>query len=330
MWTKVRPRRKGALAALLFACVGAVASDAAQSATPVLWRDPGSIAQKNLHWGVGGADRQPAPPFTFVKEDLSGTKPKVRVTDANGVMWNVKFAGPQREKNEVNAEVAANRVAWAFGYLVEEDYLVPEGKIESVRNLERADNSIRPDGTFTTARFERRDPNMQRERRRWTLDANPFVGTKELSGFKIVLALVNNWDNKRENLSIIRVTTSDGTLEDWFLVTDGGASFGRMSGPPEWSPAPTRWDVSHYRAQPLVKGAKGETVQLNYVGQVPMDAVPIDHARWFAALASQLRVEQARAAFEAAGATPTEADGFATHLVAKIGELAAAVQSSAP
>ena len=128
-----------------------------QTATPVLWRDPGPIGEKDLFWGAGSAERRPEPPFTFVKEDLSGSKPKVRVTDARGRAWNVKFAGELKEKNEVNPEVAANRLIWALGYLAEEDYYVAEGTIQGVRGLQRASSSIRPDGTFRTARFERRD-----------------------------------------------------------------------------------------------------------------------------------------------------------------------------
>lgn len=56
----------------------------------VLWRDPGAVASKDLFWGNGGRAEAPRPPFTFVDEDLSGTKPKVRVTDARGTKWNVK------------------------------------------------------------------------------------------------------------------------------------------------------------------------------------------------------------------------------------------------
>ena len=63
---------------------------------PILWRDPGPIAEKNLAQGPTSAERAPKPPFTFLEEDLSGSKPKVKVTDANGVVWKVKFAGTER------------------------------------------------------------------------------------------------------------------------------------------------------------------------------------------------------------------------------------------
>jgi hypothetical protein len=297
-------------------------------AAPVLWRDPGPIGEKDLHWGVGSAARQPQPPFTFIKEDLSGSKPKVRVRDAAGVEWNVKLAGPAAEKNEVHPEVAANRLAGALGYFAEEDYFIAAGTIDGVRDLDRARDAIARDGTFRVARFERREPDTVRSDRTWSLDDNPFVDTKELSGLKILLALVNNWDNKPDNTAIDRVPAAGG-FEDRYLFSDWGASFGRMSGPPDWSPAPTRWRLEHYQQQPLTRGVADNRVKLHFIGQVPMDAVPRDHAAWFVELAGQLSIEQVRAAFEAAGASPRDATAFAQRVLDKIAELRSAVQSSA-
>jgi hypothetical protein len=56
--------------------------------------------------------------------------------------------------------------------------------------------------------------------------------------------------------------------------------------------------------------------------------VPIDHARWFAGLVSQLTDAQLRQAFEAAGATPAEIEGFSDRLREKIVELQRAVSST--
>jgi len=114
----------------------------------VLWRDPGPIGGKDLYWGPADAARVPRPPFTFVKEDTGGTKPKVAVTDANGSTWNVKFSGESPRNNEVHAEIAATRLAWALGYLVEEHYYVGEGVIENAKGLRRAAGSIGTDGAI--------------------------------------------------------------------------------------------------------------------------------------------------------------------------------------
>ena len=59
--------------------------------TPVLWRDPGDIASRNLFYGPGGKAHEPRGTFTFEKEDMNGTNPKFDVVDEDGVKWRVKM-----------------------------------------------------------------------------------------------------------------------------------------------------------------------------------------------------------------------------------------------
>jgi hypothetical protein len=101
-----------------------------------------------------------------------------------------------------------------------------------------------------------------------------------------------------------------------------------MSSPPSWAPPPTRWRVEDYKSEPLTAGRGDGVLRLHYRGQLPIDAVPLEHARWFAELASQLRLEQVAGAFAAAGATPDQARRFATVLLEKIEELTGAVATS--
>src|SRR5262249_21534408 len=81
-----------------------------QPGTPALWEDRGEISSLNLFWGIGSEEEMPKPPFQFDKEDVTGTNPKIKVIDANGVKWNFKF------DEEVHAEVASSRIVWACGY----------------------------------------------------------------------------------------------------------------------------------------------------------------------------------------------------------------------
>jgi hypothetical protein len=76
---------------------------------------------------------------------------------------------------------------WALGYLVEETYLVTDGVIDGVGTLERAYEAIGPAGRFKGARFERRPQGVER-RSGWTIQENPFVGSKELSGLILAVA----------------------------------------------------------------------------------------------------------------------------------------------
>src|ERR1043165_3608899 len=112
------PRQISFACASLLMCSVLVLSGFSQPATDtgkVLWRDPGAIKDKDLRWGAGGPERAPKPPFTFVAENLSGTKAKIDVKDAAGVAWSVRFAGTRPEDNEVHAEIASCRIVWALG-----------------------------------------------------------------------------------------------------------------------------------------------------------------------------------------------------------------------
>ena len=295
--------------------------------TPVLWRDPGPIASRDLFWGTGSADRAPKAPFTFISEDATGTNPKIKVRDANEAEWSVKFAGTESHKNEVHAEVAATRLVWALGYLVEENYFVPEGKIEKVGALKRAASVVAADGSFRLARFEREDPSMQDTEHTWSFKANPFVGTRELSGILILSAALHHWDLKYDNTAIVQVRRND-RLEAWYLFSDLGSTFGKMEALPRAISGRDRWNLESYRAEPLVDGVRDGKVHLNHDGTASIDPVPLEHARWFAELASQLRPDQVRRAFEAAGASAAERDGFSARFLEKIRELQQAVGSA--
>ena len=301
--------------------ITAVAADAGPR--PVLWKDPGTISSRDLFWGGGSPEQAPQPPFTFIKEDTGGTKPKVHVKDARGVTWTVKFPGEEASHNEVHAEIAAARLTWALGYFVEEMYFVPEGRVEGATNLKRAAAHLGPDGTFRTARFEKRPPHIVRTDRRWTFDRNPFVGTKELSGLKILTTALSNWDASAANSEILRVT-GDAGVEDWYVLTDLGSTFGQMGLPSSLS-RHTRWNLTDYRDQKVVDRAGRDVVRLRYQGAAAIRDVPTAHARWFSQQAAQLTPEQVRQAFKSAGASEEDVAAFSATFVSKISQLQAAL-----
>lgn len=290
-------------------------SAGAQSVTVRLWQDPSPVAARDLRWGSGAPDRAPRPPFRFVEENGGGTQPKVVVTDAAGVTWDVKFGG------EAHAEVAAGRLVWALGYFVEEMYFVPGGTIAGVSDLGRAKEAIASDGTFAAARFERRDDRLKRLDEGWTFHANPFTGKPELSGLKILMTLINNWDIEGERNNRILADAASG--ERRYVVADLGASFGRMGGRLSGH---SKWDLAGYREDGFIDEVTDEAIELDFDGlESGMEAIPLAHARWFVALASQLTEAQVRQAFAAAGATPGEVDGFSTKVLEKIAALRRAV-----
>ena len=291
-----------------------------KKAEKILWRDPGPIAQRNLIWGMGSDARAPRPPFTFVEEDTSGNRPKLTVTDAAGVRWTVKLAPPDPLLNEVHAEIAATRLLWALGYFVDENYYVPAGQIQEVKDLKRATDVIGPNGSFKVARFERRDPKMERVGE-WDIQNNVFTGTKELSGFLATMLLINSWDVKPLNTVVLR-TTGD-VQDEYYIFSDLGSTFGSMKGANNQS----RWNLEQYRATKYVSGVvKGTQLQFQFpLLEGKLVTIPIEHARWFSGLVSQLTDAQLRQAFEAGGATPEEVAAFAAAVKAKILELRVAI-----
>jgi hypothetical protein len=295
----------------------------------ILWHDPGAIASLDLSWSDRQQFKRPAAPFTFLKEDLSGSHPKVRVKDANGREWTVKLEGDAHATGEAHAEVAAARLVWALGYLVQRSYFVDGGVIEHVAHLHRA-SALTRDGRFPGAGFKERSSALENTKQHWSFDKNPFVGTRELSGLMILMTMISNWDLNPRNLEILEARGPGGTIERQYVVTDLGAAFGHMEDgrPPHsllsmypW----TMWNLHDYQQQRFIEGVTDGRLELHFRGNVDFRTVPIDHARWFAGLVSQLTPQQVRAAFEAGGATPQEVDGFSARFLEKVRELQQAV-----
>ena len=245
------------------------------------------------------------------------------MTDARGQRWKLKFTGGRG--NEVHAEIAAGRLAWALGYFTEEHYYVGDGRIEKLGPLARAATVIQPDGRFQGARFEKRPAGLVEADGRWSLADNPFQGTKELSGLKLLAAMLHHWDIKDENFGVMGFSRPDGTAEQRFVLIDLGSTFGRMAR--GLLGDRTKWNLEHYRGQTFLAGIDGRTLKLNHRSAHPFGReIPIEHARWFAGLASQLQERQVRRAFEASGANAGEVAGFTAAFMAKVAELVAAVR----
>jgi hypothetical protein len=287
---------------------------------PLLREDAGSVSSRDLFWGVGTAERAPQGPFKFIEEKTNGTQPKIVVSDSSGVTWDVKFG------SEAHAEIAASRLMHAVGYYTEELYFVPSGRVDGVPTLRRAGEHLDAAGAFSNGRFSRRDPNVTvAKKEEWSFRENPFLGQKALSGLVIMMTMLNNWDIRGpSNNAVVHAKTPAGLQERRYLVSDLGATFGRMGGRLSNH---SKWKLEDYRAEGFIEKVESGVVHLDYDGiDSGMDRVPLEHARWFATIVSQLTSEQVRRAFDAAGAAPEEADGFTKRFMEKIAELQAAVR----
>src|SRR6185295_2165290 len=159
-----------AVAILASVALGILTSPAVATAQPRrILEDRGPVQDLDLYWGNASPDRAPISPFTFISEDLGGTNPKAIVRDANGVLWAAKW------DEEVHAEVAATRLAWAMGLHVEETYFVDAGQIvfpHGKPSFRRLGSFIDKSGRFRAARFERRDPEVV-NKGTWQINETP-------------------------------------------------------------------------------------------------------------------------------------------------------------
>jgi hypothetical protein len=309
-----------------------------QSRRAVLWRNPGPAESLDLAAGPGGRDGAPAPPFRFVEEHPTGSFPCVSVRDARDRVWRVKWG------DEVHTEVFATRMAWAAGYFVEVNYFVPAGRIEGADTLQRAGRYVAADGAFRDARFELDEPGVVKhfDEHSWAWNDNPFVGTHELAGLKIMMMLLSNWDNKDvrdvargSNTAIFEYRMDRDLLEARYLIIDWGAALG-----PWGSHVLTRgrWDCEAFAAQndQFVLGMDGDAVRWGYRGQRTPDAVMAitrEDVRWLHERVGALTDEQIGAALRASGGTETDIAGFTVALrqrLSCLGEIAGAAPARHP
>lgn len=295
----------------------------------VLWRQPTDIASRNLFYGPGGERDAPHSVFTFVKEDRKGTNPKIVVRDENGVKWKVKLGV------EARPETVATRLVWAVGYSANEDYFLPELRVQGLpAHLHRGQNLVGPDGSIRNVRLKR---YVEGEKKigDWRWRENPFSGTRELNGLRVMMALINNWDLKDENNSVY---DEKGSGEHVYLVSDLGASFGTTGR--SWTPADGKGNLGSYQRSKFISKVTARYVsfyvptrpaiieifdpkefisrlELRWIGR----HIPRADVEWIGQLLAQLSPAQVEDAFRAAGYPPEEVQAFSSIVEERIAEL---------
>jgi hypothetical protein len=273
--------------------------------TPVLWREPTDIASRDLMTGPGGDAMKPdLSKVTLIKEEpKTGYSVKYRVRDAAGQEWVVKVG------EEAQAETAASRLVWAAGYLTDITYLAPLVNIEGK-------------GTVENARFEARPKDVKRYDEEWDWEKNPFAGSQELQGLKVLMVMLNNWDLKSSNNRIIVPSDqTSGTTELRYVVSDLGATFGKTGN-----------FIKHNRNRPndyakskFVTGVNGNIVKFGYDGKNSgiLKSITVEQAKWLGKLMAQLSDQQIEDAFRAANYKPEDIKVLAGTVRARINALTA-------
>jgi len=257
--------------------------------TPVLWQQPNDISTRDLYLGPGGDEMRPdLRRIEFIKEEKGGYSKKYRVRDASGHEWVAKIG------KEAQSETSAVRLLWGVGYVTEVNYLLPRVTIPGK-------------GTFTNVRFEARPDNWKRSGE-WKWTQNPFTGTSELQGLKIMMALINNWDLKDSNNVIVKVKGDD---ELRYAISDLGATFGHASTTPIlWRFTRSRNNPKNYAKSKFLERVKGDRVVIHFGGKNRglMKDITVHDAHWMATWLSRLSDDQIRDAFRAANYQPDQID----------------------
>lgn len=272
--------------------------------TPVLWQRPADISSRDLYLGPGGARMRPdLRRITFIKEEKGGYSKKYRVRDASGREWVAKIG------KEAQSETSAIRLLYGVGYLTEINYLVPRVTIPGK-------------GTFTNVRFEARPEEWDRVGE-WKWKKNPFIGTPQYQGLKIMMALINNWDLKDSNNVIIQ---SQGESELQYVISDLGATFGHASTTPLfWRLTRSRNNPEKYAKSKFVEKVKGDRVKIHFGGKNSglMKNITVRDAEWLSGLLAQLSDQQIRDAFRAANYRPDQIDMLTRTVRARSNQLLA-------
>ena len=299
------------------------------SSKAVLWSDPGDIRSRDLFLGPGGKKHEPELPVKFLSEETAGSSPKFDVHDRSGKKWKAKL-GP-----EARPEAVASRLLWAVGYKANDNYVIPNLKVDGLpAHLTRGDEFRTKDGSLRDVRLQRH-PSGDDKAGTWSWRNNPFRGTREFNGLRVMMALIDNWDLKDANNARF---TDKKTGEVEYMVTDVGASFGPTH---RTYTNNSKGNLNVYRHARFITKIRKHDVDFALVGLPPIlfeifdppyvvmelhrrwigKHIPREDARWIGSLLAQLSKDQIRDAFRAADYPPDQIDGFVSILQARIAAL---------
>jgi hypothetical protein len=300
----------------------------------VLWTDPGDIRAKNLYYGPGGEQHQPKLPVEFTKEDSHGTSPKFDVKDADGKKWSAKLG------LEVKSETAAARLLWAVGYSANDNYFFPDLEVQNMPpalHRRRARGLTGSGGHVPNVRLQR-PPHGYKKDGRWNWRHNPFFGTRQFNGLRVMMGLIGNWDLKDDNNAILRREKEDGPRI--YEVTDVGTSMGTPG--KRYTDKGSKGNLAAYRRARLIAHDHGDHIDLNFPKRPPLselfefewgfffhqldirwigEHIPRQDAKWIGSLLAQLAPQQVSDAFRAAGYSPAEIDAYTQAVLSRIQEL---------
>ena len=287
--------------------------DRSPNGTAVMWH-PVNIADRDLFDGPGGDSMRPdLSSITFIEREKGGHNKKYRIKDGSGRIWVAK------PFTEARPETAAVRLLWGLGYDTEINYLVPELTIPTV-------------GTFKNVRLEARPEGIKRLDS-WKWHDNPFIGTNQYQGLKILQMFLNNNDVIDYNNKILKVDGPNGP-ELQYIISDLGSTFGKRGNnnlplfyrfgrkndsPPKWNRSSFIKDVRNGRIVFSTKGVKNRGLYKD---------ITVEQGRWLYDLLRQLNDDQIGDMFRAANYSPPEIETLTAAFRRRVDELDAATSNN--
>jgi hypothetical protein len=192
------------------------------------------------------------------------------------------------------------------------------------------------------ARFEPRRQGVTRGAI-WDWLKNPFVGTRELDGLKVLMVLLANYDTRLENNRVLyQKNPETGAMEARYVVTDIGATLGKVGG---LGGKRIKNSLPEYQTSKFIVAVQNGVVEFDYSTkpqgagkfagffnrgyaksqankEKAMRHIPVENARWIGKMLSRLSEDQLNDAFRAAGYDDETRKGFVKALRERIKALA--------
>ena len=196
---------------------------------------------------------------------------------------------------------------WAIGFYQPPVYYVPKWRITS------GDET----GDQPEARFRLEQPNWKKHGT-WAWRDNPFVGTRELRGLVVMMAILNSWDLKTSNNRTYEVI--GGNPAQLYVVKDLGESLGRSVRIFLGSESKVRDFVE----EDFIRKVKDGRVDLYYrpmiLNRRVDDDLTVDDVLWTCRRLDRLTDRQWRDAFRAGGYSDAEVTAYVDRLKRKVRE----------
>jgi hypothetical protein len=260
-------------------------------AKPLLW-EPVNISGQDLFNGPGGTQMKPnLSNITFIEEDKSGHNKKYRIKDGSGREWVAKLG------DEAQPETVAVRLLYGLGYKTEINYLVPSITIPGK-------------GTFKNVRLEARPAGVKRLDE-WKWGDNPFVGTNQLQGLKIMMVFLTNYDLLDMQNKVLYVKGPNGGELD-YVISDLGSTIGKFGNnnlPIFFRLGRKTNDPEAWSKAGFIKGVENGQLKMDYTGgksRGNMENISVEQGRWLYNRLSRLDDRQIEDAFRAANYSPQD------------------------